>query len=124
MPGNGGGSVGPGLAHQGTISDEHLKASLISAIEDKIRRQVNERKNQYEAEINTLRRTKDELLEGRSKICEIMNRLDNEERQLKGHLGMLQTRDQELEKQLATLNKIDKIDVDEAVTTTAPLYKQ
>lgn len=119
-----GNSVGPGMAHQGTISEEHIKASLISAIEDKIRRQVNERKNQYEAEINTLRRTKDELMEGRSKIFEIMARLDSEERDLKSHLGMLRSKDQELEKQLETLNKIDKIDVDEAVTTTAPLYKQ
>lgn len=117
-------SVGPGMAHQGTISEEHIKASLISAIDDKIRRQVNERKNQYEAEINTLRRTKDELLEGRSKIYEIMQRLDNEERDLKSHLGMLRSKDQELEKQVEALSKIDKIDVDEAVTTTAPLYKQ
>lgn len=118
------GSVGPGMAQQGTISEEHIKASLISAIDDKIRRQVNERKNQYEAEINTLRRTKDELLEGRSKIYEIMQRLDNEERDLKSHLGMLRSKDQELEKQVDALSKIDKIDVDEAVTTTAPLYKQ
>lgn len=112
------------MAHQGTISEEHLKASLISAIEDKIRRQVNERRNQYEAEINTLRRTRDELMEGRSKITEIMARLDSEESDLKRHLSMLRTKDQELEKQLEALNKIDKIDVDEAVTTTAPLYKQ
>lgn len=118
------GGVGPGMAQQGTISEEHIKASLISAIEDKIRRQVNERRNQYEAEINTLRRTKDELMEGRSKIFEIMTRLDNEERDLNSHLGMLRAKDQELEKQLETLNKVDKIDVDEAVTTTAPLYKQ
>lgn len=116
--------MGPGMAQQGTISEEHIKASLISAIEDKIRRQVNERRNQYEAEINTLRRTKDELMEGRSKIFEIMTRLDNEERDLNSHLGMLRAKDQELEKQLETLNKVDKIDVDEAVTTTAPLYKQ
>lgn len=115
---------GPGMTPQGTITEEHIRASLISAIEDKIRRQVNERRNQYEAEINTLRRTKDELMEGRSKIYEIMQRLDNEERDLKSHLSMLQTKDQELEKQLESLNKIDKIDVDEAVTTTAPLYKQ
>ena len=118
------GSIGPGMAAQGTISEEHIKASLISAIEDKIRRQVTERRNQYEAEINTLRRTKDELMEGRSKIHEIMRRLDNEERDLKSHLTMLRAKDQELTKQLETLNKVDKIDVDEAVTTTAPLYKQ
>lgn len=119
-----GGPIGPGMANQSTISEEHIKASLISAVEDKIRRQVTERRNQYEAEMNTLSRTRDELMEGRSKIIEISCRLENEERDLKSHLEMLRTKDLELGKQLETLNRIDRIDVDDAVTTTAPLYKQ
>lgn len=37
---------------------------------------------------------------------------------------MLQDKEQELTKSLETLEKVDGIDVDEAVTTTAPLYRQ
>lgn len=62
-----------------TITDEHIKASLISAVEDKLRRQIQERCNQHQAEMDTLNRTKHELLEGRAKINEIVMRLEKEE---------------------------------------------
>lgn len=62
-----------------TITDEHIKASLISAVEDKLRRRIQERCNQHQAEMDTLNRTKHELLEGRAKINEIVMRLEKEE---------------------------------------------
>lgn len=63
----------------GTITEEHIKASLISAVEDKLRRRMQERVNQCQAEIQTLKRTKQELTEGRSKINEITGKLEREE---------------------------------------------
>lgn len=66
-------------SNSGTITEEHIKASLISAVEDKLRRRVQERVNQCQAEIQTLNRTKQELNEGRSKINEIINKLEREE---------------------------------------------
>lgn len=62
-----------------TITEEHIKASLISAVEDKLRRRIQERVNQYQAEMDTLNRTKHELNEGRAKINNIISKLEREE---------------------------------------------
>lgn len=62
-----------------TITEEHIKASLVSAVEDKLRRRIQERVNQHQAEMETLNRTKHELLEGKAKIADIINKLEKEE---------------------------------------------
>lgn len=108
----------------GTITEEHIKASLISAVEDKMRRRIQEKVNQSQAEIQTLKRTKQELLEGQTKLGEIMKKLERDEIELKKNIELLRDKETELTKTLETLEQNDQIDVDEAVTTTAPLYKQ
>lgn len=108
----------------GTITEEHIKASLVSAVEDKMRRRIQEKVNQCQAEIQTLKRTKQELMEGQSKLGEIMRKLERDEVELKKNIQLLHDKDAELTKSLETLEQNDQIDVDEAVTTTAPLYKQ
>ncbi|XP_018804027.1 PREDICTED: tumor susceptibility gene 101 protein [Bactrocera latifrons] len=108
----------------GTITEEHIKVSLISAVEDKLRRRLQEKVNQYQAEIETLNRTKQELVEGSSKIDNVIARLIREEVELKKNVDILRDKEQELEKSLDALEKSEGIDPDEAVTTTAPLYRQ
>lgn len=108
----------------GTITDEHIKASLISAVEDKMRRRIQEKVNQCQAEIQTLKRTKQELMEGQSKLGEIMKKLERDEIELNKNIQLLRDKEVELTKSLDVLEQNDQIDVDEAVTTTAPLYKQ
>lgn len=108
----------------GTITEEHIKASLISAVEDKMRRRIQEKVNQYQAEIQTLKRTKQELAEGQNKLSEILGKLERDESELKRNIQLLNDKDAELTKSLEQLEQNEDIDVDEAVTTTAPLYKQ
>lgn len=108
----------------GTITEEHIKASLISAVEDKMRRRIQEKINQYQAEIQTLNRTKQELQEGQSKLNDIVKKLERDEIDLKKNIQMLKEKDTELSKTLEQFEQNEDIDVDEAVTTTAPLYKQ
>lgn len=108
----------------GTITEEHIKASLISAVEDKMRRRIQEKVNQCQAEIQTLRRTKQELMEGQTKLNDIVKKLERDEIELTKTLQVLRDKDIELTKSLDALEQNDQIDVDEAVTTTAPLYKQ
>ncbi|KAI8041437.1 tumor susceptibility gene 101 protein [Drosophila gunungcola] len=108
----------------GTITEEHIKASLISAVEDKLRRRIQEKVNQYQAEIETLNRTKQELVEGSSKIDAIIARLEREQVDMQKNISVLKDKEQELEKSLESLESAEAIDPDEAVTTTAPLYRQ
>uniref|UniRef100_A0A2M4AGB9 Putative vacuolar sorting protein/ubiquitin receptor vps23 n=1 Tax=Anopheles triannulatus TaxID=58253 RepID=A0A2M4AGB9_9DIPT len=108
----------------GTITEEHIRASLISAVEDKLKRRVHEKVNQCQAEIQTLKRTQMELNEGQSKIQDIMTRLQRDEQELTKSITVLKDKEKELERALESIEQVDTIDVDEAVTTTAPLYKQ
>ncbi|XP_037939168.1 tumor susceptibility gene 101 protein-like isoform X2 [Teleopsis dalmanni] len=108
----------------GTITEEHIKASLISAVEDKLRRRLEEKVNQYQAEIDTLNRTKQELVEGSTKIDAIIARLQREEVEMQKNINILRDKEQELEKSLESMENSEGIDPDEAVTTTAPLYRQ
>lgn len=114
----------PSAQGTGTITEEHIKASLVSAVEDKLKRRIQEKVNQCQAEIQTLKRTQQELNEGQSKINDIIGRLERDEQELNKSIAVLKDKEQELERALEGLEKVDGIDVDEAVTTTAPLYKQ
>lgn len=89
-----------------------------------MRRRIQEKVNQCQAEIQTLKRTKQELMEGQSKLGDIMKKLERDEIELKKNIQVLRDKDAELAKSLDALEQNDQIDVDEAVTTTAPLYKQ
>ncbi|KAK7868549.1 hypothetical protein R5R35_009449 [Gryllus longicercus] len=115
-----GGTTGP----TGTITEDHIRASLMSAVQDKMRRRLREQFSQMQAELETLGRTQQELNQGKNKLDEIIGRLEKEESQLDKNIKILEDKNQELEKAIARLADQEPIDVDEAVTTTAPLYKQ
>uniref|UniRef100_A0A1A9V3W5 UEV domain-containing protein n=1 Tax=Glossina austeni TaxID=7395 RepID=A0A1A9V3W5_GLOAU len=124
VPGYNSGYNSSNTSTTGTITEEHIKASLVSAVEDKLRRRVQEKVNQCQAEIEALNRTKQELVEGSAKIDAIILRLQREEMELEKNINILRDKEQELEKNLESLENSEVIDPDEAVTTTAPLYKQ
>ncbi|XP_013117269.1 tumor susceptibility gene 101 protein [Stomoxys calcitrans] len=124
QPGYNSGYNSSNTSSTGTITEEHIKASLISAVEDKLRRRLQEKVNQYQAEIDTLNRTKQELVEGSAKIDSILARMEREETDMQKNINILRDKEEELEKSLESLETSDGIDPDEAVTTTAPLYRQ
>lgn len=135
-----------GTGTTGTITDEHIRASLMSAIEDKLKRRMKDQFSQHQAELETLRRTHQELVQGKSKLDDILSRLDRDQvsftqdlklkfdlcflcdilfqNELDKNIKILQDKEQELDKSIARLANEESIDVDNAVTTTAPLYKQ
>lgn len=62
----------------GTITEEHIKASLLSAIEDKVRRRFNEQMAQNKAELDILQQSQRELSLGKSKLDSIVTSLNKE----------------------------------------------
>lgn len=108
----------------GTITEEHIRASLLSAVEDKLRRRLKEQFSQLQAELETLRRTQQELTSGSSHLTDLFEKLRREKQELEKNINILQDKEAELEKEIAKLSDNQSIDVDEAVTTIAPLYKQ
>lgn len=116
-------SSGTGLS-TGTITEEHIKASLLSAVEDKMRRSLREQSSRARDELEILRQTEKELRNGKSRLDDILERLMREQADLDKNISMLKDKEQELSKATERLSDEDPVDVDEAVTTTAPLYKQ
>lgn len=93
-------------------------------MEDKVRRRLQERVNQIQAEIQTLNRTKQELTEGQTKIKDIISKLEAEHAELTRNMETLKEKDAELDKCLETIEKAGEVNIDEAIVTTAPLYRQ
>lgn len=62
----------------GTITDEHIRASLMSAIEDKIRRKINEQTALCHDEIEILSQTQRELNQGKSKLDSMFDSIEKE----------------------------------------------
>ncbi|XP_046441199.1 tumor susceptibility gene 101 protein-like [Daphnia pulex] len=115
----------PNAQSTGTISEDHIRASLLSAVEDKVRRRLSEIFAQAQAEIETLKKTENELRMGQSKLEDLGRRLDQEQNEVERSIASLKERNSELEDSLGKLKSQDKnFDVDEAVVTTAPIYKQ
>lgn len=118
------GSVLPSTGSGGTITEEHIRASLLSAIGDKLRRRLREQFSQLQAELETLRRTQQELSSGSVRLSDLLQKLQKEKAELEKNIKILQDKESELEKDISKLSDNQSIDVDEAVTTIAPLYKQ
>lgn len=117
----------PGSVNTGnsdTITEEHIRASLLSAVGDKLRRRLCDQFSQLQAELETLRRTQKELTNGSSRLADLFTKLKKEKAELEKNINILQDKETELEKEIAKLSDSQSIDVDEAVTTIAPLYKQ
>uniref|UniRef100_A0A1S4MY01 Uncharacterized protein n=1 Tax=Pediculus humanus subsp. corporis TaxID=121224 RepID=A0A1S4MY01_PEDHC len=118
---NTGSSTGTGT---GTITEEHIHASLLSAVEDKVRRRLREQLSQTQAELETLDKIQQELMQGKNRLDHLIAKLDAEHAEWEKNLAVLRDKEQELDESISKLSEKGGIDVDEAVTTTAPLYKQ
>lgn len=108
----------------GTIKEEHIRESLLTALEERLLRRMKEQFQQNQAELETLKRTQEELKQGKLKLDNILIRLEKEKNDLDKNITMLQDKEQELDKAIERISNQESIDVDDAVTTTAPLYKQ
>lgn len=71
-----------------------------------------------------MQRIRRELLDGQQKIAERIQKMEREQTDMQANIAVLQDKQTALDKSLADMDKLNDFDVDEAVTTTAPLYKQ
>lgn len=112
------------VSNTGTITDEHIRASLMSAIEDKIRRKINEQTALCHDEIEILLQTQRELNAGKNKLDIMFDNLEKEKQNITQKIEILKNKEEELEKMIEKLSVEEDVDVDDAVVTTTPLYKQ
>lgn len=123
-----------------------VQSAINTVIVFQVRRRLSEIFAQAQAEIETLKKTENELRMGQSKLEDLGRRLDQEQvefskisywtfthyffflklkNEVERSIASLKERNSELEDSLGKLKSQDKnFDVDEAVVTTAPIYKQ
>ncbi|XP_026562310.1 tumor susceptibility gene 101 protein isoform X2 [Pseudonaja textilis] len=116
-------TVGP--SRDGTISEDTIRASLISAVSDKLRWRMKEEMDRAQAELNALKRTEEDLKKGHQKLEEMVTRLDQEVAEVDKNIDLLKKKDEELSSALEKMeSQSENNDIDEVIVPTAPLYKQ
>jgi len=116
------GPARPGTAS--SISSEHIKASILSAVEDKVRRRLREDFSQNQAECESLRRTQEELNQGQGKLTNILAKIKHEEEELDSNIRILESKKDEMEDMLEKMEEGEEFNCDDAVNASFPLYKQ
>ncbi|KAK3605192.1 hypothetical protein CHS0354_013003 [Potamilus streckersoni] len=114
----------PSFSGNQTVTEEHLKLSLLSAVEDKIKRRLRETFAQAQAEMDVLYKTHSDLMQGKDKLDKMIRDLEKEKVEVEGNTQLLRQKDEEVKEALKRLENQDELSIDEAVVTTTPLYRQ
>uniref|UniRef100_A0A3P9KFR7 Tumor susceptibility 101a n=1 Tax=Oryzias latipes TaxID=8090 RepID=A0A3P9KFR7_ORYLA len=118
-------SVSVGPSRDGTIGEDTIRASLISAVSDKLRWRMKEEMDRAQAELDALKRTEEDLKKGHQKLEEMISKLDQEVAEVDRNIELLKKKDEELSEALEKMeNQTENNDIDDVIVPTAPLYKQ
>uniref|UniRef100_A0A8D3A8P0 Tumor susceptibility 101a n=1 Tax=Scophthalmus maximus TaxID=52904 RepID=A0A8D3A8P0_SCOMX len=118
-------SSSQGPNRDGTIGEDTIRASLISAVSDKLRWRMKEEMDRAQAELDALKRTEEDLKKGHQKLEEMVSRLDQEVTEVDRNIELLKRKDEELSEALEKMeNQSENNDIDDVIVPTAPLYKQ
>jgi len=113
-----------GNTSSGTITQEHIKASILSAVEDKVRWRIRDEFSTLKAEQDSLKKIGEDLTSGGDKLRQMLRNLETESLQLDSSIKTLEQKQTDLKDMITKLDTTEQIDVDEAVTAAAPLYRQ
>jgi len=108
----------------GTITADHIRASILSAVEDKVRRRLREDLSQVQAEVDSLRKVQEELNQGSTRLNTILTKVETEEAELTNNIKILELKTREVTDLVGKVQEGEEVNCDEAVTATNPLFKQ
>ncbi|BFZ25038.1 hypothetical protein BsWGS_28077 [Bradybaena similaris] len=119
-------SVGarPQFTPGGTVTEADLRASMLSAVEDKIKWRLKETFAQAQAEMDVLCKTLRDLNDGKQKLDTIISDLDKEKCEIDKNIQLLREKDNEVREAVHKMELQDDLNIDDAVVTTAPLHRQ
>jgi ESCRT-I complex subunit TSG101 len=107
-----------------TIKPEHYRMSLISAVQDKVRARFADFMDERGAEIDSLRRTNAELEQSTRTLSYLMAEAENEVVNIDDLSGELKRKCSALDEALRRRELRERADVEDAVVTPTPLYRQ
>ncbi|BFZ09748.1 hypothetical protein BsWGS_12787 [Bradybaena similaris] len=114
----------PTITPTGTVTEADLRASVLSAVEDKMKWRLRETFAQAQAEMDVLHKTQKDLSEGKQKLESIISELEKEKDEISKNIQILQDKDKEVKEAIQKMEGQDDLNIDDAVVTTAPLYRQ
>lgn len=116
-------TVGP--SRDATIGEDTIRASLVSAVSDKLRWRMKEEMDRAQAELDALKRTEEDLKKGHQKLEEMVTKLDLEMTDVDKNIDLLKRKDEEMTAALEKMeNQSEDNDIDDVISPNAPLYKQ
>ncbi|KAL7833535.1 hypothetical protein AOLI_G00284950 [Acnodon oligacanthus] len=114
-----------GPSRDATIGEDTIRASLVSAVSDKLRWRMKEEMDRAQAELDALKRTEEDLKKGHQKLEEMVTKLDQEIADVDKNIELLKQKDEELTAALGKMeNQSENNDIDDLIVPTAPLYRQ
>lgn len=109
----------------GTITEEHIRASLLSAVEDRLRYRMKEKVQQILDEIEVLKKTSNDLNRGKMQLDEMKARMAKELTELTAAKDKLGNLDEQLQEFIVKYDKEgEDSNPDEVYGPTQPLFKQ
>ncbi|CAD5110859.1 DgyrCDS225 [Dimorphilus gyrociliatus] len=108
----------------GTDLERQIKASLQSSVEENVNRRVGEIWAQVDAEMTTLRKTHEDLEQGKQRLDEMLKKSDRETDKVKQASAVLLEKHAQINEAITQLENRDKVDIDSAIVPSTPLYKQ
>ncbi|CAB4068694.1 TSG101 [Lepeophtheirus salmonis] len=107
-----------------SVTSQHLKTSLLTAVQDKLRKALREEFEIKGCELQSLRKMRDDLNAGKVQIDGAIAESKQRSNVLDENIESLKKKLEELENANSKLEKSQNNDLDDAVVGTAPLYNQ
>ena len=107
-----------------TIKPEYYRMSLISAIQDKVRSKYMENVEAKQAEIDSLKRVNVDLKQSQTYLDSLMTEASRETSAITNLTQQLRVKSIELTENLNRIQHRDKANIEDAIVTPMPLYRQ
>lgn len=115
----------PNMSTQPQITDDMMKASLKSAVNDKLKRRMKDACSQADSELSTLQQTENDLRERQENLKAVVLKLEKELVLVDSNISILCQKNKEIESKIdEAQGKQEDLNVDEVVFPATPLYKQ
>ncbi|KAK5969620.1 Tumor susceptibility protein [Trichostrongylus colubriformis] len=111
----------------GTLQPEHIRVSIISALEDKLRMRLREKMGTSHAEMASIRETQSELQAGQRTLRNMIEELEKQQKLLETYIFTHQDKKAELTRTLAECGSDSEnktVDIDQAIDAATPLHRQ
>lgn len=107
-----------------TIKPEHYRMSLITAVHERIRLKYKELSDEKRAEIDSLKKVRTDLESSANELNGLINEAESEALSVRELTAELRRKTQSLSESINRMKYRDKANIEDAVITTTPLYRQ